>query len=113
MVLETLGLREPAQLCATSLSQMCLSARCSPMPIPVQSYCDLGWTLVMNEERGWGLPFISSSVAHRPLVSRVSSPACSFLPLQEADGESPGGPGELASLAAAAGLPVQSVFSCC
>lgn len=49
MVLETLGLQEPAQVCVTSLSQMCLSAGPSPIPIPIQSYSALEWTLVMRK----------------------------------------------------------------
>lgn len=59
------------------------------------------------------LPLSFSSAARRPLVNRGLGPACPFLPVQEADGESPGGQGELASLAAAAGLLLWSVFSCC
>lgn len=96
MVLETLGLREPARVCVTSLSQMCSSAGPSPIPIPIELLCP-GMD-ISHEERGQeapqkegALPRISSSVFHRLAYSRELEPACPFLLLQEADGESFGG----------------------
>lgn len=60
---------------------MSLSARPSPIAIPVQNYCALGWTLVIRRGAGvlqkeGALPLASSSLAHRPVFNPGLGPAC-------------------------------------
>lgn len=98
IISETLGLKEPAQLCVNSLSQMSVY-RTFPNPYSCPELLCPGMD-ISHEERGQGtaqkeeaLPFTSSSVFHRPVFNHGLGPACPFLLLQEADGESPGGRG--------------------
>lgn len=74
---------------------------------------------ISHEERGWGTSkgrgpsfyFQLCAPSTRPVLRHGLGPAGPFLPLQEADEESPGGQG--AGLLGCKQLPFQPVFSCC
>lgn len=60
-----------------------------------------------------GLLFISRSVTHRPLDNHGLGPACQLPPPPGSRWGEPWGTRGAGRLAAAAGMPVQAVFSCC